>query len=370
MSRQAVRLARPPRFGNGLLRERGHDGSLLVEIEPDPLMGTRQWFNFRAQAPDGATISVVDAGATTYPYGWEIANVWVRPPGQSWQAQKPAYADGVLTFPHVASNAPTGYALFPPYPVKKLAAIAEQTRAVPDGEVIPADSASRRAPRLSLGDLDPSDAQVWIICGQHGGEHPALWFADGFLNGLLSTPARTTCGKRFHVVPIANPTGMFAGHLRTTDAGLDPNRHWGDPDPTHCAEVATLLEAMTETGVDMLLDVHTDFEMDHVYLDVLEEWMETHPQLVATRERFEHALAARSPDFAYGRRFPWPSAPSPELLAGMCAPAIERRFGATAVTMELPVGRYRNADDVPGDWTPAKSRALGSATATVIVEDL
>ena len=370
MSRQSARLARPAKFGNGLLHASGDDGSLEVELEPDPLMGTRQWFNFRAQAPDGAPIRVVDAGSSTYPHGWETANVWARPPGKPWQALQPTYADGVLAFPHVGGHAPTGYALFPPYPIKKLATIAEQTRAAADGEVVAADSASRRAPRLSLGDQDPSAPQVWIICGQHGGEHPALWFADGFASGLLSMPERATCGKRFHIVPIANPTGMFAGHLRTTDAGHDPNRHWGDGEPAACPEVATLLDAMTATGVDMLLDVHTDFEMDHVYLDVLEDWMGTHAQLVATRERFEHGLAARSPDFAFGRRFPWQSAPPPELLAGMCAPAIERRFGATAVTLELPIGRYRNAEGLQGDWTPAKSRALGSAAAAAIVEDL
>ena len=45
----------------------------------------------------------------------------------------------------------------------------------------------------------------------------------------------------------------------------------------------------------------------------------------------------------------------------MCAPAIERRFGATAVTMELPVGRYRNADDVPGDVTVARGESMEDA---------
>lgn len=368
MKRNSVRLVRPAKFGNGLLRARGDDGSLEVEIEPDPLMGTRQWFNFRAHAPDGAPIRLVDAGSSTFPRGWETANVWARPPGKPWHALQPTYADGVLAFPHVGANAPTGYALFPPYPPKRLAALAERTRAAPDGEVVAADSASRRAPRLSLGDPDPAARQIWIVCGQHGSEHPALWFAEGFATGLLSSPERSASGKRFHIVPIANPTGMFAGHLRTTDAGQDPNRHWSNGDSEPCPEVGTLLEAMTETGVDTLLDVHTDFEVAHPYLDVLDDWMDTPSHLVSTRERFENGLAARSPDFTAGLRFPWQSAPPPQLLAAMCAPAIERRFGATAITLELPVGRCLNAEGAQGDWTPARSRALGSAAAAALLE--
>ncbi len=370
MKRQSVRLARPAKCGNGRLRMSGDDGALDVEIEPDPLTGTRQWFHFRAQAPDGAPIRLVDAGKSSFPHGWDMANVWARAPGKPWYAIQPEYADGVLTFPHASEEVMTIYALFPPYPLNRLAGIAERVRASPDGDVVAADSALRRAPRLSLGDPDPSARQVWIVCGQHGGEQPTLWFADGLIAGLLSQRGRASSGKRFHVVPLANPTGMFAGHLRTTDTGQDPNRQWADGDAQSCPEVATLLEAMTATGVNFLLDVHTDFEMDHVYLDVLDAWMGTPADLAAARERFEHGLAARSPDFAFGSRFPWQSAPDPDLLAGMCAPSAERRFGAAAVTLEMPVGRFRNAAGTEGDWTPEHARALGRAAAAALVEDV
>lgn len=370
MKRQSVRLARPAKSANGLLRACADDGALEVEIEPDPLTGTRQWFHFRAQAPDGMPIRMVDAGTSSFPRGWETANVWARAPGKSWYALQPEYDDGILTFPHGGDESMIVYALFPTYPINRLAGIAERTRACPDGEVVAADSALRRAPRLSLGDPDPAARQIWVVCAQHGGEQPSLWFADGFIAGLLSMRTRVASGKRFHVVPLANPTGMFAGHLRTTDAGQDPNRHWSDGDAQSCPEVATLLDAMTATGVDFLLDVHTDFEMDHVYLDVLDEWMGTPDELVSARERFESGLAARSPDVAFGSRFPWQSPPTPELLAAMCAPSVERRFGAATVTLEMPVGRYRNAAGVEGDWTPEHARALGRAAATALVNDL
>ena len=155
MKRQSVRLARPAKCGNGRLRTSGDDGSLEVEIEPDPLAGTRQWFHFRAQAPDGAPIRLVDAGTSSYPHGWDMANVWARGPGKPWYAIQPEYADGVLTFPHASEESMTIYALFPPYPLNRLAGIAERVRASPDGDVVAAESALRRAPRLSLGDHDP-----------------------------------------------------------------------------------------------------------------------------------------------------------------------------------------------------------------------
>lgn len=192
-----------------------------------------------------------------------------------------------------------------------------------------------------------------------------MWFADGFLDALLK-PETPFSGMRFHIVPVANPDGMSAGHLRTNAAGKDPNRHWSDP--SSCREVDTLLAAMASTGVDFLLDVHTDFELGCVYLDVLEEWLGTPVDLVAIRQGFERQLAGRSPDVAFGTRYPWQAPPSADLLAGMCASAVERRFGSAAVTLELPIGRYRDAAGVEHNWTPKQAHTLGGIAAAILLE--
>lgn len=355
-------LVRPRESTNGRLRGVPTDGAVEIEVEADPVTGTRQWFWFDLRASQGTSVRIVNAGACTYPGGWPSSVIWTRTGGGAWRPLEFSFEDGVVTFTH--EGAAAEYALFPPYPSKRLKRLVERARARADVDVVEADAGLGRALRISLGDRDPAARQVWVIAGQHGGEHPALWFADGLLGGLL-TRRRALAGIRFHIVPVANPQGMLAGHLRTNAAGQDPNRFWAEPDA--CPEIASLHEAMAQAGVDTLLDVHTDFEMGCVYLDVLDEWMGTPAALVARRERFERGLAKASPDVGYGKRYPWQAPPDPVLLAGMCSPAVERRFGATAITLELPIGRYAAADGARGIWTPRHSRALGRAAASVLI---
>ena len=360
----AAWLLRPRLCGNARLRE-SRRGALDVEIEADPLTGTCQWFHFGVRAEIPTRVRIVDAGSSTYPRGWRDGIVWTRAGGGPWRPFRAAAEDGVLALPDAVPGVTVLYALFPPYPLRRLDALRERVRAGIGGEVVEAG----RTLRLGIGDPDRSARQVWIVCGQHGGEHPAIWFADGLVDALL-TKSRLPAGRRFNVVPVANLAGMKAGHLRTTPEGQDPNRGWGEGGGGHdCPEVDALLEAMASTGVDVLLDVHTDFEMGCVYLDVLDEWMETPARLAAVRAGFERALAGRSPDVAAGRRYPWPAAPPASLLAGMCAPAIERRFGAAAMTLELPCGAYRDAAERQRVWTPARSRALGRAVAAILSDE-
>lgn len=364
---EAKRPAPPIRLaesGNGRLKASPGSG-LAVEIQPDPGIGARQWFNFGIDAPEGTRLRIADADASTYPRGWTDRVVWSRPRGGAWRPLRTERDNGDVAFTHGPPGGAAEYALFPPYPLPRLDLLRERARAQADAGTVEADADLARAPRISLGDGDPEARQVWIIAGQHGGEHPAMWFADGFADALLSR-ARLPSGIRFHVVPVANLSGMKAGHLRTNARGQDPNRHWAEP--SACREVESLLAAMTATGVDVLLDVHTDCEMGCVYFDVLDEWMGTPAPRAAVRERFERQLARRSADVEFGRRYPWQGPPPPDLLSGMCAPAIERRFGAAAMTLELPMGRYGDAAGGERFWTPEHSLALGRAAASILME--
>lgn len=362
----AISLVRPTTSANGRLHKDGH-GVIDVEIEPDPGTGTRQWFHFGLDAPPGIGIRLVNAADTTYPRGWPGSVVWTRSPGSAWQPLVSRQIDGTVEFQHTKAGGPAVYALFPPYPLPRLDLLLERVRARPDADIVAGDENSGSASRISLGDRDPSARQIWIIAAQHGGEHPTMWFADGFVDALLKSNSPLT-GKRFHIVPVANPGGMRAGHLRTNGLGQDPNRHWANP--SACREVDSLVTAMSATGVDFLLDVHTDFELGCVYLDVLDDWLGTPSDLVAVRRRFEQRLAGRSPDVAFGTRYPWQVPPSADLLAGMCAPAVERRFGAAAITLELPIGRYRNAAGDENIWTPKHAHRLGGMAATVLLENI
>ncbi|BCP52175.1 hypothetical protein K32_07920 [Kaistia sp. 32K] len=355
-----------PASGNGRLAAPFDGETLDVEIEADPGIGALQWFHFSVHAASVPRIRIRNAGQSTYPRGWEDAVVWAQPAGEAWRPIRARYADAKLSFPHAAPGGEATYALFPPFGEDRLTRMGQRVGASCFGEVVSEDERSGRATRLVLGDPDPSARQIWVVCGQHGNEHPALWFAEGLVEALLEAD-RLPAGRRFHVVPVANPGGMRRGHLRANPQGQDPNRHWGGQgDP--CPEVVTLRQAMDGTGVDALLDVHTDFEIGYVYLDVLDEWLGTAAPLSRRRERFERGLAGRSGDVAFGRRYPWSEPPHPDLLAGMCAPAVERRFGATAMTLELPIGAYRDASGASGIWSPEHSLALGRAAAATLLE--
>ncbi|MBL8585018.1 MAG: succinylglutamate desuccinylase/aspartoacylase family protein [Rhizobiaceae bacterium] len=364
--RRSNRLITVKPCGNG--RPAGPGGSTLdVEIEPDPLTGSCQWFCFQVRGEAGLTVRILNAGSSSYPAGWKSVVVWRRSGGGAWQLLPAGSEDGIVSFAHEKDGL-ASYALFPPLPQRRLDRLAERVAARADGAVDDAWPGDAPSTLLSLGDPAPSARQVWIVCGQHGSEHPALWFAEGFVGSLLRR-RRLTPGTRFHVVPVANPGGMLKGHLRTNPQGQDPNRHWRPSDAGGCPEVATLLRAMENHGVDLLIDVHTDFEMECVYLDVLDEWMGTPAPLVAKRATIERGLARVSPDVAYGRRYPWRAPPRAELLQGMCAPAVETRFGAAAMTLELPIGRYRDASGEDGVWSPAHSLALGRAAAKVLLSE-
>jgi len=350
--------------GNGR-RVRSGSATVDVEIEPDPLRGSCQWFHFRVRGEAGLTVRILNAGQSSYPAGWKNAVVWRRAGSGAWRPLLAQSDGGIVSFAHETGGL-ASYALFPPLRHKRVAGLAARVAARGGGTVDVVRPGDMPVTLLSLGDQAPSARQVWIVCGQHGSEHPAPWFAEGIVSSLLRRP-QLPAGTRFHVVPVANPGGMLKGHLRTNPQGQDPNRHWRPSDAAECPEVAALLRAMERHGVDLLIDVHTDFEMECVYLDVLDEWMGTPAQLVAERESFERGLSRLNSDVAYGRRYPWKAPPRPELLQGMCAPAVETRFGAAAMTLELPIGRYRDASGKAGIWSPAHSIALGRAAATVLL---
>ncbi len=355
-------LIRPTEAGNGRLKGAGEDG-VAVEIEADPGLGTLQWFHFGIKAPKDTHVRIVNAGASTYPRGWADRVIWGRSEHGLWGRLETKWHEGIVEFAHEAADGLAIYALFPPYPLGRLDLLRKRAEVRADADV--AETGTTRSLRISLGDRDPGARQIWVIAGQHGGEHPAIWFADGLLDALLereSLPA----GLRFHLVPIANSSGMLAGHLRTNELGQDPNRHWGRP--ADCREVGSLFDAMTAAGVDVLLDIHTDCEMGCIYFDVLDQWMETPAPLADLREGFERGLAERSGEMSFGQRYPWQAPPPSDLLAAMCAPAIERRFGAVAMTLELPMGRFRNAAGVEHVWTPERSLALGRVAASVLTE--
>ena len=59
-------------------------------------------------------------------------------------------------------------------------------------------------------------------------------------------------------VPNMNPDGSAAGFLRTNAAGANLNREWLDPTAAFSPEVLCVRDAMDESGMDLMLDIHVD----------------------------------------------------------------------------------------------------------------
>ena len=125
---------------------------------------------------------------------------------------------------------------------------------------------------------------------------------------------------------------------------------------------------MSRSGVDLCLDVHADFVAPYAYVDAVEAYLATPRRLLALRERFEAALLRRSPDFQTDRRYVWETPPSKPLLLSMCGPSVSARFGALAMTFELPISDFDRRPDPVAGWSPARSKALGRAAALAMAD--
>jgi murein tripeptide amidase MpaA len=220
---------------------------------------------------------------------------------------------------------------------------------------------------LSLGE---GEKQVWLIARQHPGESMAEWWIEGALD-MLTDPADPHARKlrqlcRFHVVPNCNPDGSRRGHLRTNAAGVNLNREWHEPSPERSPEVLAIRNAMDETGVHFAMDVHGDEAIPAVFFAGFEGipgWTEAQGEAY---RRYRAILERRTPDFQTRRGYPV-ARPGKANLA-MATNQIAERFGAVAMTLEMP---FKDNDDLPDPaqgWSPERSKLLARECMAALLE--
>jgi murein tripeptide amidase MpaA len=213
---------------------------------------------------------------------------------------------------------------------------------------------------LTLGD---GERQVWLYARQHPGESMAEWWMEGAL-ALLTDPAdphgralRRTC--TFHLVPNANPDGSVRGHLRTNAAGINLNREWHAPSPERSPEVLAIRNAMDETGVHFAIDVHGDEAIPHVFIAGFEGIPSWREEQGAGYRRYRAILERRTPDFQTRRGYPEARPGTANLT--MSTNQVAERYGAVAMTLEMP---FKDNDDLPcpaQGWSPERSALLARA---------
>lgn len=342
-----------------------------LEIVTDHQSDFYQWFHFRVAGVAGREVelAIVNCGGSAYPDGWVDYKARVSEDRQIWTQADTSYADGTLTI-RLASDANVVWvAYFAPYSMERhhdLIAFAACQPGVAHRELgLTLDG--QPIDLLTIGD---GSKQVWLYARQHPGESMAQWWMEGTLERLTDEEdavARLLRQKAtIHLVPNMNPDGSRRGHLRTNAVGVNLNREWHAPSMERSPEVLLVRNAMDATGVDFAMDVHGDEAIPAVFIAGFEGIPSITDRQVSLYHRYRDTLAARTPDFQ--TRLGYPVAGAGRANLSMSTNQIAERFGAVAMTLEMP---FKDNDDLPDaetGWSPARSMQLGKDCLAVLAE--
>jgi murein tripeptide amidase MpaA len=351
-------------FDSGNIRVVGQDGDRFdLEIVRDEGSDFYQWFHFRLTGATGRTVElrIVNCAGSAYPLGWPGYRARISEDRQAWRQAETSYADGVLTVRVRPERDSLWVAYFAPYSMERHHDLVARIGGRP--------GVSYRALGLSLDGqeidcltLGDGPLSVWLYGRQHPGESMTEWWMEGALERLTDPhdPVARVLRREatFHVVPNMNPDGSRRGHLRTNAAGVNLNREWHAPSPERSPEVLAVLAAMDETGVDFAVDVHGDEAIPYVFLAGFEgipNWTERQGALFTA---YRATLAARSPDFQFKHGYATAGPGTANLT--MSTNQLANRFGAVAMTLEMP---FKDNDDLPDPefgWSPDRSMRLGA----------
>jgi murein tripeptide amidase MpaA len=168
-----------------------------------------------------------------------------------------------------------------------------------------------------------------------------------------------------------NPDGSFRGHLRTNAAGVNLNREWHAPTAERSPEVKCVRDAMDETGVAFAIDVHGDEAIPANFLAGFEgipAWTDPHGEKFYDYAR---KLAAATPDFQLELGYQKAAAGKANL--SMSTNQLAQRFGAVAMTLEMPFKDHDPNPDAAHGWSPERSKRLAHScldTLAAVIDEI
>ena len=349
--------------------------SARLKIRKDRESDFFQWFHFRVSGCAGRalTLKITGLNASAYPGGWPHYNAAVSEDRDFWGRAPSSFDkgadDGTLTISYTPVSNIAWFAYFAPYSMERHHDLVSGAALAPGvtHRVLGRSIEGQPIDCLELGD---GPTRVWLYARQHPGESMAEWWMEGALD-CLTDPADPVARKlrglcRFHIVPNANPDGSCRGHLRTNAAGINLNREWASPSADKSPEVLCIRAAMDETGVDFAIDVHGDEAIPAVFLagfQGIPSWTE---QQQAGYDRFAAILERRTPDFQ--TKIGYPVAGKGKANLTMSTNQLAERFGAVAMTLEMP---FKDNNDLPctaQGWSPERSAMLGRDCLGALLE--
>jgi murein tripeptide amidase MpaA len=350
------------------------DGSKVradLEIVKDQQSDFYQWFHFRVAGVAGREVelAITNCATSAYPDGWPGYRARVSEDRETWTQAETSYANGTLIIRLAPDVNAVWVAYFTPYSMERhhdLIAWAACQPGVEHREL----GVTLDGQPMDLLTLGEGPKKVWLYARQHPGETMAEWWMEGALERLCDeedSVARLLRTKAtFHIVPNMNPDGSRRGHLRTNAVGVNLNREWHEPSMERSPEVFLVRQAMDETGVDFAMDVHGDEAIPAVFLAGFEGIPALTDKQLQLYERFRDTLALRTPDFQTERGYP--VSPAGRANLTMSTNQVAQRFGAVAMTLEMP---FKDNDDLPDaefGWSPARSMQLAKDCLGVLAE--
>ncbi len=346
-----------------------------LAIRKDHLSDFFQWFHFRVtcRAGEEVVLKITGLNAAAYPGGWPDYQACVSEDRDYW-GRAPSTFDkdedgGTLTIRYTPTASLAWFAYFAPYSMERHQDLIADA-AINAGVAVVRLGTSLDGQPIDCIELGEGSTQVWLYGRQHPGETMAEWWMEGAIDCLID-PAdpvaralRRAC--RLHIVPNCNPDGSRRGHLRTNAVGVNLNREWHSPTPERSPEILAIRNRMDETGVDFAMDVHGDEAIPAVFLAGFEGIPAWQPAQGEAFYRYQRILDRRTPDFQ--TRLGYPKASAGKANLAMSTNQLAERFGACAMTLEMPFKDLADFPEPAQGWSPERCKLFARECLAALAE--
>ena len=353
-----------------ILEERIAGNSIELNIRGDIMNPNDfQWFNFELEGVIGESyhVTINNASHARFAEGWYAHDVAFQTSasydGENWFFIPTVYdVDvGELTMTVHLDQARIQLAFFPPYAYEKHLQLLSFIHAETSWKVasLGKSAENRDITLVTIGEPSPLKKNIWMIAGQHPGEHQGPHYMDGLLRHLQTSFAdyADIFDKAvFYCVPNINPDGTVHGNLRTNLKGKDLNRMWQRATIEESPEVFYVLEEMKRVGVDFFIDVHSDEVIPRgAFLDLGHNNSVTIDNaLMQLEQAFLEQFMTETPLMQNELAYPIKARETSNL--DLASAYIAEQYHCPAFTLEMPTNK----------WTVAQCHQLGIASLKVI----
>ena len=334
-----------------------------------------QWFHFRVSgaASQPIVLKITGLNASAYPGGWPGYDACVSEDRQYW-GRAPSRFDkdedgGTLTIEYTPTGGVAYFAYFAPYSMERHHDLIAEAAASEGVELVRLAETLDGRPLDSL-EMGEGALKVWLYARQHPGESMAEWWMEGALECLTDLTDPVARSHRqpapLHNVDHSNPDGAARGHLRTNAAGTNLNREWAEPSAEKSPEVLAIRNRMDETGVDFAMDVHGDEAIPANFIAGFEGIPSWTDALGDQYYRYQRILDRRTPDFQ--TELGYPKTPAGRANLGISTNQVAERYGACAMTLEMPFKDLAAFPEPEQGWSPERCKTLARDCLAALVE--